>query len=340
MKKNLLKLMFLSACTLMLSACSNNAASTDTSAGESVDTSAQISTEAGDSTAKGYKIGVLQLVQHPALDKANEGFIAALDEAGIQYSADQQNAGGELSSAQLIAEKFVNDKEDLIFAIATPAAQSAAGVTEDIPIVITAVTDPKESGLVESNEKPGGNITGTSDLTPVKEQIDLLKELVPDAKKIGILYSTAEANSVIQVNLAKEAAKALGMEVVEYTVSNLSEIQSVVESMIGSIDALYIPTDNTVASGMSTVTMITNENKIPVIGAESAHVDKGALATYGIDYYELGKLTGKQAVAILKEGKNPADMPIEYLDKAKFKFSVNEETAKELGIDVSKIEKN
>ena len=335
MKKNLLKLMFISACALMLAACSNNP-SDDTSADESAQSNEQVSEVSGDKTGQNYKIGVLQLVQHPALDKANEGFIAALDEAGIGYTADQQNAGGELSSAQLIAEKFANDKEDLIFAIATPAAQAASGVTEDIPIVITAVTDPKESGLVESNETPGGNVTGTSDLTPVKEQIDLLKELVPDAKKIGILYSTAEANSVIQVDLAKEAAKALDLEVVEYTVSNLSEIQSVVESMIGSIDALYIPTDNTVASGMSTVTMITNENKIPVIGAEAAHVEKGALATYGIDYYELGKLTGKQAIAILTEGKKPADMPIEYLDKTQFKFSVNEDTAKELGIDVSK----
>lgn len=335
MKKNLLKLMFISACAVMLAACSNNP-SADTSADESAQSNEQVSEVSGDKTGQNYKIGVLQLVQHPALDKANEGFIAALDEAGISYTADQQNAGGELSSAQLIAEKFANDKEDLIFAIATPAAQAASGVTEDIPIVITAVTDPKESGLVESNETPGGNVTGTSDLTPVKEQIDLLKELVPDAKKIGILYSTAEANSVIQVDLAKEAAKALDLEVVEYTVSNLSEIQSVVESMIGSIDALYIPTDNTVASGMSTVTMITNENKIPVIGAEAAHVEKGALATYGIDYYELGKLTGKQAIAILTEGKNPADMPIEYLNKTQFKFSVNEDTAKELGIDVSK----
>ena len=279
------------------------------------------------STDKTYKIGVLQLVQHAALDASNKGFFAALDDAGLSYTADQQNAGGEVAVAQTIADKLVNDKDDLIFAIATPAAQAVAGLTSDIPVVITAVTDPAGSGLVESNDKPGKNITGTSDLTPAK------------AKKVGMLYSSAEANSAFQIKLAHEAAKNEGLEYEDYSVSSLNEIQSVVESMVGKVDAIYVPTDNMIASGMSTVSMIATENNIPIIGAEVAHVDDGALATYGINYYELGYLAGKQAVKILKDGVSPKDMPIEYLPADKCEFSVNEEVAKTLSIDVSSIKK-
>lgn len=289
------------------------------------------------SSDKTYKIGVLQLVQHEALDASNKGFFAALDDEGISYTADQQNAGGEVSSASTIADKLVNDKDDLIFAIATPAAQAVAGVTNDIPIVITAVTDPAKSGLVNSNEKPGKNVTGTSDLTPVKEQIKLLKDLLPEAKKVGMLYSSAEANSALQIEMAHEAAKEQGLEYEDYSVSSLNEIQSVVESMVGKVDAIYVPTDNMIASGMSTVSMIATENKIPIIGAEVAHVNNGALATYGINYYELGYLAGKQAAKILRDGANPADMPIEYLPAEKCEFAVNEDVANALNIDVSSI---
>lgn len=284
---------------------------------------------------KVYKIGVLQLTQHPALDKSNEGFFAALDDAGIKYEADQQNASGEQSACQTIAEKFVNDGDDLILAIATPAAQAAAGVTTEIPIVLTAVTDPCESGLVADNAAPGGNVTGTSDLTPVKEQIELLKELIPDAKKVAVLYCTAESNSSIQARMAKEACEANGLEAIDYTVSSSNEIQTVVESMVGNVDAIYAPTDNTIANGMATVAMIANDNGLPVICGESGMVESGGLATYGIDYYQLGYLAGEQAVQILRDGASPADIPIGYLPAEKCELSVNEETAAILGIDVS-----
>lgn len=287
---------------------------------------------------KVYKIGVLQLAQHTALDSSNQGFFKALDEEGILYEADQQNAGGDLSAAQTIAQKLVDDKNDLIFAIATPAAQAVAGVTEEIPIIITAVTDPEKSGLLLSNEKPGGNVTGTSDLTPVKEQIDLLKQILPQAKKVGILYSSAEANSKIQVDMARDAMARLGLEAEEFTFSSTNELQTVVESMVGKVDAIYTPTDNAVAIGMETISMVATENKIPIICGEAALIEKGALATYGIDYYQIGYLAGKQAIQILKENKNPADMPIEYLDISKCELVVNEELATELGIDVSGIE--
>lgn len=295
-----------------------------------VETSAEISSET-------KKIGILQYVQHPALDKANEGFLAALKDSGIDVDIEQQNAGGEQSAAQTIATKLVNDKKDLILAIATPAAQAVAGVGSDIPVVITAVTDPAESGLVASNDAPGGNVTGSSDLTPVAEQIDLLTKILPDAKNVGILYCTAEANSKLQADMAMKALTQKGLSGVSYTVSSSNEIQTVVESMVGKVDAIYVPTDNVIAAGMATVSMIaTNEHKIPIIGAEVAHVENGALATYGLDYFEVGKLAGEQAVEILK-GKNPADIPIAYLPKDRCKLTINDEVAKQLGIDTSNI---
>ena len=326
MKKNILTIAMAMLLGASLMACGSKADNTNSKA----DSSSEVSADA-------KKIGVLQYVQHPALDKANEGFVAALEEAGIEVDIEQQNAGGEQSAAQTIANKLVNDKKDLILAIATPAAQAVAGATSDIPVVITAVTDPAASGLVESNDAPGGNVTGSSDLTPVADQIELLTKLLPEAKNVGILYCTAEANSKLQAQMAMDALKEKGLTGVEYTVSSSNEIQTVVESMVGKVDAIYVPTDNVIAAGMTTVAMIaTTEHKIPIIGAEAAHVENGALATYGIDYSEVGKLAGEQAVEILN-GKSPADIPIAYLPKDKCKLTINEEVAKELGIDTSSI---
>ena len=295
-----------------------------------------------DTTAAGsgetvYNIGVLQLVQHDALDASNEGFFQALDDKGIKYKADQQNAAGEPSACQTIAQTLVDNKNDLIFSIATPAAQAVAGITSDIPIVVTAVTDPAESGLCESNEKPGTNVTGTSDLTPIKEQMDLLKEILPEAKKVGILFCSAESNSEIQAKMAREALDALGIEHEDYVVSSSNEIQSVVESAIGKVDALYAPTDNVVAAAMSTVAMIATENKIPVICGEEGMVSEGGLATYGIDYYELGYKAGEMAASILVDGANPADMPIGYLEADECKRSINLDTAEALGLDINSL---
>ena len=308
---------------------------------ESADTEAEEETteeSAGEAGGETYKIGVIQYTQHDALDASNEGFFAALDEMGISYEADQQNAAGETASCQTISQTLVNDQNDLIFAIGTPAAQAVAGVTSDIPIVLTAVTDPAESGLVESNEAPGGNVTGTSDLTPVAEQIDLLKQILPDAKNVGILYCSAESNSEIQASMAREACEELGMTAEDYTVSSSNEIQTVVESAVGKVDALYAPTDNVIAAGMATVGMVASDNGIPVICGESGMVNEGGLATYGIDYYELGYMAGQMAAEILVDGKNPAEMPIEYLDADKCELAVNEETAAALQLDLSSLE--
>jgi len=341
-KAKALSLALASVMMLSLAACSGKAPEkTETTAGTTAAQSSEKSSEAATTAAaktadgKQYKIGVLQLVQHTALDASNKGFIKALDDAGLNYTVDQQNASGDQPTCQTIASKLVNDGDDLILAIATPAAQAVAGATSEIPVLITAVTDPAASDLVESNEVPGGNITGTSDLTPVKEQISLLKKILPDAKTVGVIYCTAESNSEIQAKMAKEAIEAAGMTAVDYTVSSSNEIQTVVTSMVGKVDAIYAPTDNTIAAGMTTVAMIANENKIPTICGEEGMVKAGGLATYGIDYYELGYLTGKQAVKILTEGADVSKMPIEYLPLEKCKLSVNEETAKTLGIDLS-----
>ena len=284
-----------------------------------------------------YNIGVLQLVQHDALDASNEGFFKALDDKGIKYKADQQNAAGEPSACQTIAQTLVDNNNDLIFSIATPAAQAVAGITSDIPIVVTAVTDPAASELCESNDAPGTNVTGTSDLTPIKEQMDLLKQILPEVKKVGILFCSAESNSEIQAAMAREALDALGIEHEDYVVSSSNEIQSVVESAIGKVDALYAPTDNVIAAAMSTVGMIATENNIPVICGEEGMVGKGGLATYGIDYFELGYKAGEMAADILVNGANPATMPIGYLDASECQLAVNEETAAALGLDLSSL---
>ncbi len=334
MKMKMVKALILMGIGLSLAACQGQPVQSTAAA----DTSSKAETSAGSAETAGaagdtvYKIGVLQLTQHEALDESNRGFFAALDAAGISYTADQQNAAGELSSAATIADKLVNDQNDLIFTIATPAAQAVSGLTTEIPIVFTAVTDPESAGLAGSE-----NITGSSDLTPVKEQIQLLKQLLPDAKKVGMLYSSAEANSAFQIEMAHAAAEELGLEYEDFSVSSLNEIQSIVESMIGKVDVIYVPTDNMIASGMATVSMIATENNIPIIGAEVAHVKNGALATYGINYYELGYLAGEQAIKILTENIKAGDIPVAYLPAEKCEFTVNEEVAKILNIDVSQI---
>ena len=321
-----------------LSACGSSSTPTATTAA-AAETDATTAAAAEATDGKTYKVGVLQLVQHAALDKANEGFVKALDDSGISCEIDQQNASGEQSACQTIAEKFVNDGDDLIYAIATPAAQAASAATTPIPIVLSAVTDPAESGLVASNDAPGGNVTGTSDLTPVAEQIDLLKQLLPDAKTVGILFCTAESNSEIQAQMARDACDKAGLAHADYTVSSSNEIQTVVESMIGKVDVIYAPTDNTIAAGMATVASVATDNKIPIICGEENMVNEGGLATYGIDYYQLGYMAGEQAVEILKDGKNPADIPIGYLSADKCTIAVNQETADTLGIDVSSVKK-
>lgn len=325
MKKKLVALLLTGIMSLsLLAGCGNT--TTNTAPGN-------------DSTDETYEIGVLQLTQHAALDAANEGFVAALNDSGIKYNIDPQNASNDQNTCVTIAEKFVNDKKDLIYTIATPAAQAVAGATSEIPIVGSAITDYVEAGLVDSNETPGGNVTGSSDMNPIDQQLDLLLQLVPEAKTIGVFYSADEDNSILQADLFTAKAEKKNLTVEKFTISNSNEIQTVVQSMEGKVDACWIPTDNKLASGMATVAMIANEIKLPVIPGESNMVVEGGLATYGLDYYQLGYLAGEMAVDILVNGKDPASMPIQFLPADKCELTTNEETAKEIGIDLSVIGK-
>ena len=297
------------------------------------------SVAAGGSLAgKTYKIDVIQLVEHEALDGAYKGFVAGLKDAGYEngknLKIDFQNAQGEQANCVTIANKFVNDRPDLILAIATPAAQACANATKDIPILLTAVTDPASSKLVQSNGKPGANVSGTSDLTPVKEQIDMIKQLVPNVQTVGLMYCSSEANSKFQIDIAKKECDAQKLKYVEKTVSNSNEIQQVAQSLVGKVQAVYVPTDNMLAAGMTTVTNALNQAKVPVIAGESGMVKKGGLATYGINYYKLGQQTAAMAVKVLKGESKPANMPIEY--QKDMDVTVNQDVAKQLGITIPK----
>lgn len=289
-----------------------------------------------ESGEKVHRIGVIQLVEHVALDAAYEGFVDGLAAEGFvdgqNIAIDYQNAQGEQANCVTIAQKLVNDKDDLILAIATPAAQAVANLTRTIPILVTAVTDPADAKLVKSNELPGTNVSGTSDLTPVEEQIKLARQFVPDLETIGLLYCSSEQNSKFQIDIAKRVCDQLGIKYIDATVSNSNEIQQVTQSLVGKVDAIYAPTDNMIAAGMATVSMVTTPAKIPVFCGEEGMASVGGLATYGINYYELGKQTAKQAAAILRDGKNPAEMPIEYLETCD--LFVNMEVAEAIGMEI------
>lgn len=292
----------------------------------------------GESNGDVLKIGVIQLVKHDALDRAYQGFVDELANQGYvdgeNIEIEYQVASNDQSNCLTIAESMVNDNKDLIFAIATPAAQAVASKTEDIPILVSAVTDPAASGLVESNDALGRNVSGTSDLTPVAKQIELLTQIVPDAKTIAVLYCSTESNSEIQLRLAKEAAEEHGLEVVEASVSSSNEIQQMVSSLEGRVDAIYVPTDNTIAAGIQTVSTITTEAGIPVICGESGPVKNGGLATISLDYYDLGVKTAQQAIKILKDGEDITTMPIEYIGDEELKYYVNAAIAEALGITI------
>ncbi|EHQ87366.1 ABC transporter substrate-binding protein [Desulfosporosinus youngiae] len=268
----------------------------------------------GNGDQKQVKIGIVQIVEHPALDSAREGFLETLKANGYEkdknLTLDYQNAQGDQSMLQSITQKFSSTKLDLVLAIATPSAQAMASASTDIPILITAVTDPVEAKLVNSMDKPGKNVTGTTDMNPIKEQFELMKTLVPTVKKVGVIYNAGEVNSQVQVAIAKNVAAELGLEIVEATVTTSADVLQASQSLIGKVNAIYVPTDNMVVSAAQSVVQVSHKNKIPIISGESSVVDKGALATIGINYKNLGKQTGEMALRVLK-GEKPQDMPIE-----------------------------
>lgn len=279
-------------------------------------------------------VGIVQLVEHQALDAANKGFVDGMAAKGYKegenVTYDRQNAQADQSNLQNIAHRFVNNKVNLICAIATPAAQTVANVTSDIPIVATAVTDYVEAKLIKDAAKPGTNVTGTTDMNPVAEQLDLLLKIVPNAKSIGTVYCSSEVNSQLQVALLKKAAAAKGIEVKEATVSSVNDIQQAARSLVGGVQAIYVPTDNVLASSMPTLVSVTQEAKLPVICGEGGMVRAGGTATLGVDYYKLGVQTGEMAADILSGKAKPAEMPIQA--QKDFTVMVNETAAKNIGL--------
>ena len=287
-------------------------------------------------TEEKVKLGIVQIVEHPSLDAARQGFLDLLKEQGYaegdKLVVDYQNAQGDQGNLQTIARKLVQDKSNLVLAVATPSAMMMANETADIPILITAVTDPVSAKLVKSMEKPETNVTGTTDMNPVKDQLQLVKDIVPGAKKIGIIYNASENNSQVQVDAAEKVASELGVELVKVTVTASSEVMQAAQSLVGRVDAMYLPTDNMVISSLAAVLKVAEENKIPVIAGESDSVENGALATIGIDYYQLGRTTGEMALRIIK-GEKPQEMAIQ--SQAGSELVINLQAAERMGVTVS-----
>lgn len=297
-----------------------------------------LSSRSGSNTGtdkKVVRIGIVQIVEHPSLNTIRESFIAQLAAKGYKdgdnIKIDYQNAQGDQTNLNTITQKFVADKSDLIVAIATPSAQAAANATADIPVLFSACTDPVGSGLVASLDKPGKNVTGTSDAVSAEKIMELAKRITPNIRKIGALYNSSETNSISVVNNLKEYAKNNGMEVIEGTVTNSSEVQQVAQSLAGQVDAIFSPIDNTVASAMPVVAQVADSAKIPVyVGADSM-VKDGGLATYGVNYTTLGQETANMAVEILN-GKKPGDMPVKIMSDVQ--IYVNKDTAKAIGVTI------
>lgn len=288
-------------------------------------------------TSEAVKVGVLQYMEHESLTAAREGFVAELEANGYKEGEtlvlDYQNAQGDQANLQTISEQLVGEN-DLVLAIATPSAQSLATVSTETPIVFTAVTDPLSADLVETIEKPGGLLTGTSDQAPIDKQVELLGQAVPDAKTVGILYTTSERNSEVQVDQAKELLEKAGYTVVVKGITSSNEVQDATTSLMKDVDAVFVPTDNTVASTMTMIGELSVEHKVPVIGGSTDMVDEGGLLTYGTNYEALGRQTAKMAIKII-EGAKVSETAVEYPETVS--LHVNEEMAEKLGIDTSKL---
>lgn len=279
-----------------------------------------------------YIIGVTQIVEHPSLNRALDGFQQAIKDAGLKAYFDINIAQGDPKNNKLIADQFVGDQVDLIFANSTPSAQSALNATRDIPIVFTSVTDPVGSELVESMESPGGNVTGTTDTHPeaIPNTMEFIKEM--GLTDVGMIYTPSEQNSVAQLERVKGIAEEKGLTVHEATVSTSAEVKQAAESLVGDIDAFYIITDNTVVSALESVLMVGQQEDLPVFAGELDSVERGSFAAYGFDYFDIGYEAGEKAVQILKGEKQPGEIPVSYPQN--LKLVINQTAAEEMGVEI------
>jgi putative tryptophan/tyrosine transport system substrate-binding protein len=298
--------------------------------GSSSDSSSSASPSAD--TSKAYKVGITQIVTHPALDAAVAGFKEALAEKGFSnITYDDQNAQGDMATASSIAQKFAGEGLDLILGVATPTTQAVVKADQTTPIVFTAVTDPVGAGIVQNPEAPTGNVTGVSDMLPVQPHLDLIKTVVPDVKTIGVIYNAGESNSVFLIKAEKDAAAKMGIKVVDGTASNSSEVQAAAEALVGRVDAISVLTDNTAVSALESILKVAQQNKIPVIAGDTDSVKRGAVAAYAFDYKDLGKQAGYQAAEILS-GTPIKDIPVEYAKN--LQLSINEKAASAMGVTI------
>lgn len=278
-------------------------------------------------------VGLLQLVSHPALDDIKKGTIDALTEEGFIDGESMtllfQNAEGDQNNLSTMSQMFVREDADVMIGIATPAVQALANASTNIPIVMGAVTDPVNAGLIEDLEHPGGNISGVSDRTPIKEQLDLMQEILPDVEKIGIIYSTAEDNSRKQSEQAAEYMQSIGIESVVATISSTNDLAQVATQLLTQVDAVWVGTDNMIASAFPTLVEIANRTKTPIFPVVDTMVEQGGLATMGLNQYNLGYLTGKMTARVLK-GEKINEMPVEF--PSELDLIVNEVQANKLGI--------
>jgi putative ABC transport system substrate-binding protein len=263
----------------------------------------------GTAPAKTFKIGVTQIVSHPALDADQKGFEQALKDAGLDVKYDYQNAQGDMSNAQAIARKFKGDDLDLVHCIATPTSQAIVKVITKTPVVYSSVTDPVDAGLVKTMDAAGGNVTGVSDAWPYERQVKLHHEMVPTAKKWGTIYNAGDANSVMSITWARAAMKKFGLEYIEVTVSTSAEVHMAAQSLADRVDAVFIISDNTVVSAFESLVKVCNDKKKPLFGGGTESVPRGAIAALGFDYFQVGYTAGQKAVQILKDGKKPGDIP-------------------------------
>ena len=286
---------------------------------------------------KEVKVGVLQLLSHPALDEIYKGLEDGLKkegyEVGKNLKIDLQNAQGDQSNLASMGQKLVTDNNDILVGITTPATLSLSNATKDKPIIMGGITYPVEAGLIKTEDKPGNNITGVSDRTPIKQQLEIMKKVLPKMKKVGILYTASEDNSVKQAQEAEKLAKELGLEVKVSTVANTNDIQQVTESLASQTDAIFIPIDNTIASAMATVVKVTDAKKIPVFPSADTMVADGGLLGLGVDQYQIGVETAKVVAKVLK-GADTKDMSIVLANEGV--IYLNEAKAKQLGIEIPK----
>lgn len=303
--------------------------------GDSSSSTSETKEKEGTSTEKVEKvtIGVTQIVEHPSLNAAFEGFQKAIEDAGIQAEYKIENAQNDNSANTTIANNLVSSGVDLIFANSTPSAQAVAGLTKDIPIVFTSVTDAVSAELVQSMESPGANVTGTVDTQPeaIPSTIAFLKDEL-GAKNVGMVFNAGEQNSRAQVDAVKEQMTAVGLNVVEASVSTSAEVKQATESLIGKVDSLYIITDNTVVSALESVIAVANDNKLPMMVGEFDSVKRGGLGAYGFEYFDIGYEAGEMAVKILNGESTPAELPVQYPQN--LRFVLNQSTVDALGIEV------